>query len=119
MEGRGRATPGAKAESNAREQEARRYDSKEGIGRVESGTETENNAGAIIEEQLPRSNYRSPLYKTQTSRERSKFCVSGNLNIQNLLGTPLRCSCIALPTSIIHMEVVNADIAGAIYLSMH
>ena len=29
------------------------YDSKEGIGRVKSGTETENNAGAIIEEQLP------------------------------------------------------------------
>ena len=24
------------------------YDSKEGIGRVESGTETENNAGAVI-----------------------------------------------------------------------
>ena len=32
----------------------RRYDSKEGIGRVESGTETESNAGAITEEQLPR-----------------------------------------------------------------
>jgi hypothetical protein len=30
-------------------QEARRYDSKEGIGRVESGTETENNAGAVAE----------------------------------------------------------------------
>ncbi len=26
------------------------YDSKEGIGRVESGTEAENNAGAIVEE---------------------------------------------------------------------
>ena len=39
---------------NALGQEARRYDSKEGIGRVESGTETENNAGVIIEEQLPR-----------------------------------------------------------------
>ena len=33
-------------------QEVRRYDSKERIGRVESGTETENNA-AIIKELLP------------------------------------------------------------------
>ena len=40
---------------NALGQEARRYDSKEGIGRVESGTETENNAGAIVEELLSRS----------------------------------------------------------------
>ena len=31
-------------ESNALGQEARKYDSTEGIGRVESGTETENNA---------------------------------------------------------------------------
>ena len=30
-------------------QDARKYDSKDGIGRVESGTETENNAGAIVE----------------------------------------------------------------------
>ena len=44
MEGEGRATLGAKAESNALRQEVRRYDSREGIGRVESGTETENNA---------------------------------------------------------------------------
>jgi len=35
---------------NALGQEARKHDSKEGIGRVESRTETENNAGAIIEE---------------------------------------------------------------------
>ena len=28
------------------------YDSMDGIGRVESGTETESNAGAITEEQL-------------------------------------------------------------------
>ena len=48
---------------NALGQEARRYDSKEGIGRVESGTETENNAGVIIEEQLPRrkKNHQSSL----------------------------------------------------------
>ena len=30
-------------------QEARRFDSAEGIGRVKSETKTENNAGAIIE----------------------------------------------------------------------
>ena len=53
MNGEGRATLGAKAESNALGQEVRRYDSREGVGRVESGTETENNAGAIIEKQLP------------------------------------------------------------------
>ncbi len=32
-------------------QDARKYDSRDGIGRVESGTETENNAGAVIEAQ--------------------------------------------------------------------
>ena len=30
----------------------RRYDSMDGIGRVESGTETESNAGAVTEEQI-------------------------------------------------------------------
>ena len=34
--------------------DGRYYDSMDGIGRVESGTETENNAGAIVEEQLPK-----------------------------------------------------------------
>ena len=29
-------------------QDARNYDSMEGIGRVELGTETENNAGAVV-----------------------------------------------------------------------
>ena len=30
----------------------RRYDSMDGIGRVESGTETESNAGVVTEEQI-------------------------------------------------------------------
>ena len=29
--------------------DGRQYDYKDGIGRIESGTETENNAGAIVE----------------------------------------------------------------------
>ena len=44
---------------NALGQEARRYDSKEGIGRVESGTETENNAGAVVEEAIVENRVRS------------------------------------------------------------
>ena len=36
-------------------QDARKYDSRDGIGRVESGTETENNAGAIVEAQRAQS----------------------------------------------------------------
>ena len=34
-------------QSNALGQEARKYDSRKGIGSVESGTETENNAGRL------------------------------------------------------------------------
>ena len=37
---------------NARLHGCRRYDFMEGIGRVESGTETESNAGAVAEEQI-------------------------------------------------------------------
>jgi hypothetical protein len=53
---------------NALGQEARRYDSKEGIGRVESGTETENNAlgqepvGRTMQEQLSRNYYRGAIF---------------------------------------------------------
>ena len=53
-EGVGRVESGTETENNARLNGFRRYDSKEGIGRVESGTETESNAGAITEEQLSR-----------------------------------------------------------------
>ena len=37
-------------------------------GRVESGTETENNAGAVIEEQLSRSSYRGAVIEELLSR---------------------------------------------------
>ena len=52
--GEGRTMSGSIVENNARLRGCRRYDSMEGIGRGESGTETENDSGDKVEKQLLR-----------------------------------------------------------------
>ncbi len=97
---------GQKCRKAVRLQGCRRYDSKDGIGRVESGTETESNAGSCCRGN--RCDYSSLITNT-TGSEHGRLLLKPSVNIKRTGLSPVRYS---VPTRRHKNPLSSSQISG-------